>query len=212
MPSWTLLVRARRPSVRRARAWSVLAGWLIVGSLVLAPLVARANEVIEATQVRLEPSADAEALVLSADFTVPLSNRLEEAINDGVPLHFVAEFEMRRPRWYMWDEKVVQTSQSWRLSYHALTRQYRLNLNGFVQQFPTLTGAMRAMTQVRGWRVAQPADLRPGIAYDAQVRMRLDMSQLPKPYQVTAITNREWTLQAEWKRFTFTPEIPKSVP
>ena len=42
--------------------------------------------------------------------------------------------------------------------------------------------------------------------------MRLDTAQLPKPFQVNALTNREWTLSSEWKRFRFNPETTKSAP
>jgi hypothetical protein len=65
---------------------------------------------------------------------------------------------------------------------------------------------------VRGWRVLEPDQVRPGAQYEAQVRLRLDTAQLPKPFQVNALTNREWTLSSEWKRFRFNPETTKSAP
>ncbi len=40
--------------------------------------------------------------------------------------------------------------------------------------------------------------LRADDEYEAQVRMRLDVSQLPKPFQVNAITSREWNLASDW--------------
>ena len=45
----------------------------------------------------------------------------------------------------------------------------------------------------------------PERSYEAGVRMRLDTAQLPKPFQLTAITNRDWALASDWKRFNFTP-------
>jgi hypothetical protein len=33
--------------------------------------------------------------------------------------------------------------------------------------------------------------------------MRLDANLLPKPFQLSAITSRELTLESPWKRFTF---------
>ena len=42
--------------------------------------------------------------------------------------------------------------------------------------------------------------------------MRLDVSQLPRPFQVSAMTERDWNLQGEWKRFPFNPETAKSAP
>jgi len=44
-----------------------------------------------------------------------------------------------------------------------------------------------------------------GSSYEAAVRMRLDPAQLPKPLQLSAITNRELRLESPWKRFIFLP-------
>ena len=190
------------------RAWSVC---LCVLALFATPLTAAVNDAIEVTSARLEASADGEAWVLAADFNVPLPARLEETVNGGVALYYVAEFEAYRPRWYWWDERLTQRGQTYRLSYHALTRQYRVTLNGYQQQFTNLGDAVRAMSLVRGWKVLEFDRLKPGATYDVYVRMRLDVTQLPKPFQLTAITNRDWNQQAEWKHFTFSPETTKSA-
>ncbi len=183
-----------------AMVWAALAA-------VVTP--AYAADTIEVQSARLDPSPDGWLLV--ADFAVPLPVRLEEAVNRGVTLYFVVDFELIRPRWYWFDEAVTTAAQSYRLSYHALTRQYRLNLSGFAQAFPSLAEALAAMSRVRGWRVLDTDQVRIGASYEMQVRLRLDTAQLPKPFQVTALINREWTLSSEWKRFRFNPETPKSA-
>lgn len=162
-------------------------------------------DAIEVRSARIEPAASGDGWVLAAEFTVPLPARLEEAVNHGVALYFVVEFELVRPRWYWWDEKTAQISQTYRLSYHALTRQYRVSVNGFAQAFASLEEALQAMSRLRGWRVLEADQVRAGADYTAQLRLRLDASMLPKPFQVTAITNRDWNLQAEWTRFRFAP-------
>jgi hypothetical protein len=194
-------------TVRLARALALIA-WIGV-ALVLVPPAARADG-IEVRAARLEPSA--EGWQLAADFGLALPARLEEAVNRGVMLHFVVEFELIRPRWYWFDESVASATLTYRLSYHALTRQYRLALSGIAQSFPELADALGVMSRVRGWRVLEPDQVRPGAQYEAQVRLRLDTAQLPKPFQVNALTNREWTLSSEWKRFRFNPETTKSAP
>lgn len=190
-------------TARLLRAFALtVAVWVV--SAGFAPQ-SRAADVIEARSATLEPPADGDGWELAADFTIPLPGRLEEAVNRGVALHFVVEFELARPRWYWWDERTAQASHAYRLSYHALTRQYRVTRDGFAQAFATLDEALRTMSRVRGWRVLGPEQVRPGTEYQAQVRMRLDVSMMPKPFQVTAITNRDWNLHAEWTRFRFTP-------
>ena len=179
--------------------FALRAGFALAAS-VATPALADDIEVIDA---RL--SAAEEGAILAADFSFELGPRLAEVVTNGVPLYFVVEFELNRPRWYWWDERVAAATRTYRLSYHALTQQYRVALNSYVQSFGSLPAALAAMSGVRGWRVIEPDQVKAGSEYEAQVRMRLDAAQLPKPFQVTAITNRDWTLQAEWKRFRFVP-------
>jgi hypothetical protein len=37
------------------------------------------------------------------------------------------------------------------------------------------------------------------------LRMRLDANQLPKPFQLNALASREWQLDSEPYRWSFTP-------
>lgn len=183
---------------------------MLAALLFVVPVASHAAEAIEVQDARLQSSPD--GWLLSADFAMILPARLEDAVNRGVALQFLVEFELTRPRWYWFDESVVAAALPYRLSYHALTREYRLSRAGLAQTFQSLPDALTAMSRVRGWRVLEPDQVRPGNDYDARVRMRLDMSQLPKPFQVNALTNRDWTPSSEWKRFRFSPETPKSAP
>ncbi len=165
-----------------------------------------AADAIEAHDVRLEQTADGEGWSLSADFSIPLPEPLAEAVRRGVALYFIVEFELVRPRWYWWDDRAVSLSHTYRLSYHALTRQFRVTLNdGFAQVFASLDDALHVLGRLRGWRVLGAGQVEPGTVYEAMLRMRLDASMLPKPFQVTAITNRDWNLQTEWTRLRFVP-------
>lgn len=146
-----------------------------------------------------------EGYVLSADFSFELGPRLEEAVTKGVSLHFVADFELTRPRWYWLDEKLVSRSQTWRLSYNALTRQYRLaNGGGLHQSYTSLVEALQMLSRLRNWQVVDKAQvqgggLRPGEAYLAALRLRLDITQLPRPFQISALGNRDWNLASDWR-------------
>lgn len=161
---------------------------------------AHADEILVG-RTALEATED--GYVLSADFDFDLSGRLEDALSKGVPLYFLVEFEATRPRWYWFDEKAATAAQRWRLSFHALTRTYRLSSGALTQSFSTLAEALRALSRVRAWVVAERGQLKPDSRYLAAVRMRLDTTQLPKPFQVSALANREWTLASPWQRWEF---------
>lgn len=147
-----------------------------------------------------------EALVVRADFEFELTQRLEEALNNGVALYFVVEFELLRPRWYWFDEKAAAEKLTLRLVYHPLSRQYRVSRGALYQNFATLAEALRTVGTVRNWAVVERERLKPEGGYVALLRMRLDTTQLPKPLQVSAFASREWALASDWTRVTFTAD------
>lgn len=146
-----------------------------------------------------------EGYYLEADFEITLNATLEEALNKGVPLYFLLEFEVIRPRWYWLDDKVVNTQQQYRLAYNALTRQYRLGIGAFFQNFNDLNEALAFLNRVRRRQVLELGMLSRGSVYSAAVRMRLDVSQLPKPFQLNALASRDWNLSSDWHRWSVRP-------
>ncbi len=146
-----------------------------------------------------------EGYYLEADFEITLNTTLEDALNKGVPLYFLLEFEIIRPRWYWLDDKVVNTQQQYRLAYNALTRQYRLGIGAFFQNFNDLNEALGFLSRVRRRQVLELGTLSRGAIYAAAVRMRLDVSQLPKPFQLNALASRDWNLSSDWHRWSVKP-------
>ena len=160
---------------------------------------ARAEE-IEVRSASLRP-ADA-GLVLDADFAFELTPRLADVVANGVPLYFRVDFELTRPRWYWLDETTATERLQLRLSYHALSRQYRLSTGLLQQNFGSLEEALNVLKRVRNWLVVDRSVPLTGGEYGAAVRMRHDVSMLPKPFQLSALTGRELHLESPWYRFT----------
>ena len=175
-----------------------------------APSMAAAQDRIGVMAAALEPARDnGDALLLNATFEFELPQALEEAVQKGIALYFNIEFEMFRKRWYWLDRRVAASTLTYRLSYSPLTRQYRLGRGGLSQSFESLEEALSLLKSVRNWRVVEKGVVLPKEEYDAQVRMRLDVNQLPKPFQVNAITSREWTLASDWREVPVTTEITR---
>ena len=142
---------------------------------------------------------------VDAEFDVQFSPQLEEAVNRGIPLYFVVEFEMARPRWYWFDEKPVVATQTYKISYTPLLRQYRVSIGSVYQNFTRFEEVTRVLSRLRGWHVAEKGAFKKDQVYQASLRMRLDTAQLPKPFQLTAISSRDWTLASDWHRWSTTP-------
>jgi hypothetical protein len=170
--------------------------------LCAAALAARAEE-IEVRSAQLV--AVEEGLVLNADFAFDFAPRLAEMVANGVPLYFVVEFELMRPRWWWFDEKAAAKRMQLRLSYHVLSRHYRLSTGLLQQQFATLEEALHVLRRIRNWQVVDRSAALADATYEAALRMRLDTTLLPKPFQLSALTSRELNLESPWRRFAFRP-------
>lgn len=187
---------------------ALVARYLVVLALGIAA-GARADE-IEVRGAQLSSAED--GLVLDAEFAFDFNPRLGEAIANGVPLYFAVEFELMRPRWWWFDQKTAAKRMQIRLSYHALSRQYRLSTGLLQQSFGTLEEALHVLRRVRNWLVVDRSVALGDASYEAALRMRLDISQLPKPFQVSALTSTEWHLESPWTRFGFRPSPPSPAP
>lgn len=189
---------------RAFRAAGVLARAALATLLAVVFLMPAAHaEGIEVASAVIEPAED--GWNLEASFDVQFSPRLEEAVNRGVPLYFIVEFELARPRWYWFDEKPVQLFQTYKISYTPLLRQYRLTVGNVYQNFTRFEEVTRVLSRLRGWHVADKGALKKDQVYQAAVRMRLDTAQLPKPFQLNAIASRDWNLASDWHRWTIVP-------
>lgn len=173
---------------------------LVAGALAAAPAAA---DTITVKSAEIFPEED--SYYLNAEFDFSLNPTLDEALQKGVPLYFLLEFELMRPRWYWIDEKVLSSTTQYRVSYNALTRQYRIASGLLAQTFESLDEVERFLSRVNAREVARRDQLAKGTRYEAGVRLRLDVNQLPKPFQVSALASREWTLQSDWHRWSYTP-------
>lgn len=149
--------------------------------------------------------------LLNAGFQIELSPGLEDAVQKGVVLYFQTDFELTRSRWYWFDEKAIIAQRQSRLSYQPLTQQYRIASDGFTFSAKTISEALQAVGTIGGWRVVDGSRLDARKTYTASLRMALDLGKLPKPFQVNALNNREWSVSSEWARMSFTTTGPSLV-
>ena len=150
-------------------------------------------------------TAEDGSTVLNAEFVIDLGPRLEEAVSRGVPLYFNLEFELTRPRWWWSNENTVSKNTQYRLSYTALTRQYRLTTGNLHRNFGSLEEALRVMSRLVDIPIADKGTLKIGESYEVGMRLSLDRTQLPKPLQVDAIANKDWQVETRVLRWQYNP-------
>lgn len=190
--------RNRAPlSTERRRALALL---LALAAMAVRPARGDTIPVVSA-QLRAEEGE----ILLSAEFDFALTPPLEQALEKGIPLYFTIEAEISRARPLWFPEKIAEWSITYRVSYNSLTRQYRVASGPFGQAFESLDDVQRFIGHVTSRPVARADDLTKGVRYDVALREKLDVNQLPKPFQINALASREWQLSSDWHRFTFTP-------
>jgi hypothetical protein len=180
----------RRPQ-RAGLAWVVL---LLLACAVFATTPARAQGVELAT-LQVNRSEDGVALEFAVRVTLPKA--VEDALQRGVPVYFVAEAQLLRRRWYWRDERVARVQRQWRIAYQPLTSTWRVGLGGLNQSLPSLAEALAAVSRSSGWKLAEPQAIDPDSRYNVEFSYRLDTTQLPGPMQFGLGGPGDWALGAE---------------
>jgi Domain of unknown function (DUF4390) len=160
---------------------------------------------VELSELRSE-RRDA-ALYLTAQLKLELGPAVEDALLKGLAVHFVAEVEIFRDRWYWYDRKIGLVARHYRLAFQPLTRRWRLNVSNepisgaglvgsIAQSFETLAEAVDVIRRQSGWKVLDLTEIDPEARQYISYRFRLDKSQLPRPFQMAAGNQAEWSLSA----------------
>lgn len=174
----------------RAPAW--LAWLLLVLALVVGPARAQAAELSTLDFERGEQG-------LQIDFAVrvTLPRAVEEALQRGVPLYFVADVRVYRQRWYWRDERVARASKSWRLSYQPLTSTWRVSQGGLHQSYSSLAEALAPLSRSVRWKIGEPGQIEIDPRHYLEFQWRLDTSQLPPPMQIGIGGQADWQVGVE---------------
>ena len=172
-------------------------------------LLASSSAATEVSQLRTERVDD--GIYLSAVVRFELSAVVEDALRKGIPAFFVIEADIYRDRWYWSNPRVTSAARTLRLSYQPLTRRWRVNIVSGVmsgssglratlsQNYDSLPEALSAVQRVAHWRIAEASELDLEASYLLSLNFRLDLSQLPRPFQIGVAGQRDWTISAKLK-------------
>ena len=184
---------------RKFRLWLLLLLALICGNLMPSTLLAAPSSL----EIKSAELVHGEGIyLLDADFDLILSPAVEEAVNKGMPLNFLVEFQLVALKRYWFDDEIVSLTSKVALSYHALSRQYLLNRDGHQLSFTSLQEAKEELSHIKNWHVLDADLLKKGENYQAALRMRLDQSKLPKALQVDTLNSEDWNMVSERLRWT----------
>ncbi len=199
--------------MRRLCVWCLCAFLLCFGS------VASATEL---TQLKVERAED--GIYLSAVVQFDLPAVVEDALTKGIPMFFVVEADMYQNRWYWTDRRVASATRTIRLSFQPLTRRWRVNIvTGLInnssglranlnQNYETLPEALSAVQRLSRWKIADIAEVDPDVVYKFEFSFSMDLSQLPRPFQIGVAGQKDWTISVQQTERLQVGPLRPSVP
>ena len=159
------------------------------------------------TELRVERRDDGLQLSAAVHFELPFA--VEDALLKGIPMFFVVEADIYRERWYWVDPRVASATRTIRLAYQPLTRRWRVNVAaGLIssssglratlnQNHDSLPEAVAAIQRIARWKIAEISEITPDVNHRLEFSFRLDLSQLPRPFQIGVAGQSEWSISAQ---------------
>jgi hypothetical protein len=169
-------------------------------------LFSQACRSAELEQFSVERGED--GVYLSAVVQFELPPVVEDALMKGIPMFFVVEADTYLNRWYWVDKRVASATRTIRLAFQPLTRRWRVNIvTGLVnssvglratlnQNYDTLPEALAAVQRLSRWRIADNTEIETDVPYKLEFSFSLDLSQLPRPFQIGVSGQKDWSISA----------------
>ena len=161
----------------------------------------------ELSQLKVERADDGVYLSAIVEFDLPPV--VEDALMKGIAMFFVVEADIYQNRWYWTDRRVASATRTIRLAFQPLTRRWRVNIvTGLInnsvglratlnQNYDTLPEALSAVQRLSRWRIADNAEIEPDVVHKFEFSFRLDVSQLPRPFQIGVVGQRDWNIAVQ---------------
>ena len=188
--------------------FDIVVRWLVVLCLcIFLGQIGSPASAAELTQLRVERADD--GVYLSAVVQFDLTPVVEDALMKGIAMFFVVEADVYQSRWYWTDRRASSATRTIRLAFQPLTRRWRVNIAaGLInsssglratlnQNYDTLAEALSAVQRVSRWKIADNNEIDSDVMYKLEFSFNLDLSQLPRPFQIGVAGQKEWTISVQ---------------
>ena len=207
MNTTVFITRLLKSKVKRTTLESRLTSSFAFWVCALALLFGQTTRAADLTQLSVERADDGVYMSAIVQFELPFA--VEDALMKGIPMFFVAEADVYQSRWYWVDKRVASATRTIRLAFQPLTRRWRVNIvSGLInnsaglratlnQNYDTLAEAMSAVQRLSRWRIADNAEIEVDVPHRLELSFNLDLSQLPRPFQIGVVGQRDWVIAAQ---------------
>lgn len=188
------------------RRWSLALSLLLTllsSSVVFAPARADEEFTIRQPVIRLEDGVYFLDTAIDARF----SNAALEALDHGVPLTIVVHVQVRRTSAWLWENVLLDQQLRTVIRYKPLSDGYEVyRLPGHQgRSFVTRDAALRALGDITNLQLLRQDKLDATDAYEVQIKVFLDIEELPLPLRPLAYLKPAWQLSSGWHSWPLHP-------
>jgi len=135
------------------------------------------------------------------------SNELEQALHNGIPMHFTFFIELFRTRDNWPDEELTSMEFSHTLKYDTLKDRYQLQIEEQKNRkatYESLEEAMQVMNDINGLKVIELTKLQPDSSYELRMKAELYEKTLPMNLHYVIPFISLWDMETDWHTIEFT--------
>mgnify|MGYP001767039873 CR=1 FL=1 len=199
---WRLWLRAWIPGAHASRGprghlWLYLLAWLM-------PALALARPAFQIEAVT--PRVQDDQWQMDVRFTPALSPRALEALDNGVPLTLEIHYQVRRVDDWVWDASLVDRRLRYEIRYQPLAERYLVGpVPGAGQRYVTRDAALAALGDLRDLPLLGQGELVTGAKHEIDLKISLDIEELPLPLRPLAYLLPSWKLSSGWTTWPLQP-------
>ena len=154
--------------------------------------------------VDVENTLESNALEITANVDLQLSEEVEAALRASFPISISTEIKIYRVRKYLFDERIGHFQVFEQIYYDTLSRKFIVTSENpdVAGNYTSLESALRSLGGIRKYSFAIPS-LKESASnrIRGKVRVALDRSALPSVLRVAAYIKESWYLQSGWFEF-----------
>jgi hypothetical protein len=168
--------------------------------ILLLPLSAKAQDSVPFVIERAEFTIKDSVLMLDLVVNSELPDYISIAVDQGFAVPIMFEIEIRSPKTYWFDAKIVSLKQKYLLHYQPLLESFVVfDLNSSERHyFRDRKAAVRFIEVVYNYPLLDIDNLAADKTYYARARFGIDTEELPLPLKSSSLWDNDWDLQSEW--------------
>jgi hypothetical protein len=142
-----------------------------------------------------------DAFVLDANIDYDFSDKVVEALQNGVPITLELHLQVRKKGAWLWEKDLMDARLSYQIRYHALASVYQVvDLQTKAQEsFVTREVAITALGDIQAMPVVKHDKMEKDKLYQVSLKTSLDVDALPLPLRPTAYLSPSWNQSSEWR-------------